>query len=121
MKDKNENSPLKIVFVGDYFRKEKGFDFLIDSLKDVQFPVKLYVISKYTNKYDSFSNKNLKIEFIDKLEQKKYAEFLGDKDIIISSSLLPQNHPDLRDIFQYFFIPWFIGIIIFVNQLQYPW
>ncbi|MEJ2617322.1 MAG: glycosyltransferase family 4 protein [Ignavibacteriaceae bacterium] len=86
MKDKNENSPLKIVFVGDYFRKEKGFDFLIDSLKDVQFPVKLYVISKYTNKYDSFSNKNLKIEFIDKLEQKKYAEFLGDKDIIISSS-----------------------------------
>ena len=82
----NENSLLKAVFVGDYFRKEKGLDFLINGLQEVQFPLELYVISKYTKKYDHLNNSNLIINFIDKLEQQKYAEFLCDKDIIISSS-----------------------------------
>ena len=81
-----KEAPLKIVFVGDYFRKEKGLDFLMNSLKDIHFPIELFIISKPTVIYDSLNSLYLKIKFIDKLEQEKYAKFLNDKDIIISSS-----------------------------------
>ena len=86
LQNKNENTPLKIVFIGDYFRKEKGLDFLINSLKNIQFSIELFIIGKTTKIYDSFKSLNLKIKFINKFEQNKYAEFLCDKDIIISSS-----------------------------------
>lgn len=86
IQNKAENVPLKIVFVGDYFRIEKGFDFAINSLKDIEFNIELFVISESTDKYDAFSNLNLKIKFVEKLDKFKYANFFSDKDIIISSS-----------------------------------
>ena len=85
-RSKENNSPLKTVVVGDYFRKEKGLDFLINSLKDVQFHIELYVIGTLTNIYEHVNNINLKINCVDKLDQYEYANFLSDKDLIISSS-----------------------------------
>ena len=86
LKEMSNNSPLKAVVVGDYFRKEKGLDFLINSLKNVQFHIELYVIGTLTNIYEHVNNINLKINCVDKLDQHEYANFLSDKDLIISSS-----------------------------------
>ncbi|MDQ3021282.1 MAG: glycosyltransferase family 4 protein [Bacteroidota bacterium] len=76
----NNNIPLKIVFIGEIERKEKGFEFLYGTLKQINFPYEIFLLCNNMKfKEDNFTG-------ITKLETCKFAEFLIDKDIYISSS-----------------------------------
>ncbi|MEO8211195.1 MAG: glycosyltransferase family 4 protein [bacterium] len=80
MKISNMNTPLKIVFIGEIIRKEKGFEFLSQSLKQFNFPYEIFFLCNDMRfKEENFIG-------IEKLETCKFAEFLIDKDIYISSS-----------------------------------
>ena len=80
-------SNLKIAFVSNINRKEKGYLFLKESLEEMDYPIELHIIGKKKeNKINSFRNKKIKVYFYDKMITKKYAEFLICKDVYISSS-----------------------------------
>ncbi len=85
----NKSSPLKIVFAGDESRKEKGFDFLIDSLKLIEFQTELFLIGSFS-KFKDVNNVNIKFNITDKMETDKFAGFLRDKDVFISASSYEQ-------------------------------
>ena len=71
---------LKIVFTGNVNRKEKGFDFLKESLDQSDVPFELFL----TGDNNPSDNKDyLCIPFLDNVS---FAEFLSDKDIFVSAS-----------------------------------
>lgn len=74
------SGPLKIVFIGNIERKEKGFEFLKASLIKVNFPFELYLLCN--NK--KFTENNFVSVPI--LDTNSLAQFLNDKDIYISAS-----------------------------------
>lgn len=85
----NINSILKLVFVGDADKKEKGFDFLVNSLKKIDLPLEVFVVGdNYRIKEDI--NNNIRINFIEKMNSDTFAKFLSDKDIFISASSYEQ-------------------------------
>ncbi|MBM4157161.1 MAG: glycosyltransferase family 4 protein [Ignavibacteria bacterium] len=75
---------LKIVFISDITRAEKGFVFLRDSLNEVNFDCELHIISE--NKKLLIINKHFKIFYYNFMNPSELAEFFADKDIIISAS-----------------------------------
>ncbi len=80
------NDRLRIIFVGDCSRKEKGMDFLIKSLAEITIPVELFIVGENTDHFDKIENTNLHLQFVEKKEQAEFIEFLKDKDVIISAS-----------------------------------
>lgn len=75
-----EEDPLKIIFIGNINRKEKGFEFLYSSVSKINFPFELHLLSN-TIKF----NENNFFP-VDNLETGNLSRFLSDKDIYISSS-----------------------------------
>ena len=79
-------SAIKLVFIGDADRIEKGLNFLIDSLNQSKLNVELFIIgSGYHSTSKNFIN-NFKTHLISKMPGTELAEFFNDKDIIISTS-----------------------------------
>lgn len=85
----NVSEPLRIVFAGDEFRKEKGFDFLVDALGDIDFETEIYLIGSF-KKFTPGKTGNALFFISDKMETEKFACFLLDKDIFVSSSSYEQ-------------------------------
>jgi len=81
----NPNEILNAVFVGDKERPEKGFDFLFAGLEKIKIPMKLYIIGNYKDN-SLVDNKNIQIEYLEKMTNRNYKDFLQDKDIFISAS-----------------------------------
>jgi len=81
----NPNKILSAVFVGDKERPEKGFDFLFAVLEKIKIPLKLYIIGNYKD-YSVVDNKNIQIEYLHKMTNRNYINYLRNKDIIISAS-----------------------------------
>lgn len=88
-KKTNLNSILKIVFVGDADKKEKGFDFLVNSLKKIDFPLEVFVVGDNYRVKEDIRN-NIRINYIEKMNTESFANFLSDKDIFISASSYEQ-------------------------------
>jgi glycosyltransferase involved in cell wall biosynthesis len=82
----NENI-LKIVFISDTGRKEKGFLFLKETLEKISTEVELHIVDKEIRKSEiRFDNKLIKVFCYDKMNPSALAEFLIDKDVFISAS-----------------------------------
>ncbi|MCB0727034.1 MAG: glycosyltransferase family 4 protein [Ignavibacteriae bacterium] len=92
-KERNENI-LKIVFIGDLNKSEKGFNELISALSKLEFRTELYAVSN--NKPDNDisgkieKNDNVIFYLINKMDTERYAEFLMDKDVYVSASSYEQ-------------------------------
>ncbi len=81
----NKNNILKIIFIADIQRKEKGFLFLKKTIEMLKFSVELYVVDKKENKI-FFENTLVKVFCLDKMDKIELSDFLVDKDIFISAS-----------------------------------
>jgi len=78
---------LKIVFIADINRPEKGFSFLKESLEKFNRDVELCVIDKKENADNvTFKNKLIKVYFEDAMPSCELASFLMDKNVFISAS-----------------------------------
>jgi glycosyltransferase involved in cell wall biosynthesis len=84
-KEFKKNNIIKIVFIADIKRKEKGFLFLKNSLEMIENNIELYVIDKKDNVI-SFKNNFVKVICFNKMSSGELANFLADKDIFISAS-----------------------------------
>lgn len=83
--NKNFNSNvLKIVFVGEVINKLKGFDFLLNALRKLNFSVELYVISD--SRIETSNSEKLKLTFQKRMDTVDFANFLKDKTVYISAS-----------------------------------
>jgi len=71
---------LKIVFIGNVDRREKGFDFLKRVLERISFSYKLYLLSN-DKKFD-----NSGFITFPQMDTYTLAQFLSDKDVYISAS-----------------------------------
>ncbi|HMS64850.1 MAG TPA: glycosyltransferase family 4 protein [Ignavibacteria bacterium] len=85
----NFNEPLSIVFAGDESRKEKGFEFFIRSLSETEIKLNVYLIGRYNHPF-SLKNDNFNFYVIDRMDTKKFALFLKNKDVFISASSYEQ-------------------------------
>lgn len=90
-KSKNINlkDTLNIIFSGDEIRKEKGFDYLINSFSKINFKLNLYLIGKFSRTFKE-CNSNVKVQIKERMETNEFAKFLDDKDIYISASSYEQ-------------------------------
>lgn len=79
-------SPLKLVIVADYERKEKGLPFLLNALKNISVPVELSIIGQIDNISGEISALPFICNVYNKLATEKYAELLMLHDVYISSS-----------------------------------
>jgi glycosyltransferase involved in cell wall biosynthesis len=78
----------RIVFVGDYWKKEKGLEFLFDILNGIDTNLDLFIIgSDYDKKNILCPNKAISIFVVDRMNEIELAKFYTDKDIFISTSL----------------------------------
>lgn len=80
--EKEANS---VVFIGDVDRKEKGFDFLIDSIALINISLKLYIIGNI-NKYKVPNNKYYGTFFVNKMLPCEMIEFIRNKCVVVSPS-----------------------------------
>lgn len=85
----NKSEPLRIVFAGDEFRKEKGFDFFTDAVGDIDFETEIYLIGIF-KKFKPGKTGNAVFSIRNKMETEKFACFLLDKDIFVSASSYEQ-------------------------------
>ena len=85
----SSNDIMKIVFVGDSGKKEKGLEFLKKALMKIEYPVKVFVIG---DNYDSEKEESGRISFqyLNRMKTEVFAKFLYDKDIFISASSYEQ-------------------------------
>lgn len=83
--DPENATPLKIVFISDIKRKEKGFDFLKSTLEKTGFDIELYIIGEKENNI-TLNNSAVKVFYTDKMTPVDLANFLSDKDVFISAS-----------------------------------
>jgi glycosyltransferase involved in cell wall biosynthesis len=83
------NEELKVVFIGEINRKEKGFDFLLSALKSIDIKSEVFVISNYQPDIRLISEFH-KIHFIKKMSSIELSSFLADKDLIVSTSSYEQ-------------------------------
>ena len=92
-KPKSERT-LKIVFIGEILKKEKGFTELISALFKIDFSIELFAISDSSPDSILLSeindSSNINFHLTDKMDTEKYAEFLSNKDIYISPSTYEQ-------------------------------
>ena len=89
IKKNNYSENLKIVFIGEIERKEKGFDFMIDALNKTGINIELFVLG-LNNSFDINNFNNISLTFANKKNTEEFAQFLLDKDIYISSSYYEQ-------------------------------
>jgi glycosyltransferase involved in cell wall biosynthesis len=76
-----------IVFIGNIYRKEKGFRKLIETLIKIDIELKLYIIDKpINNNTIKIYNKLVQLCFVDRLKPKELKYFLSDKHFIVSPS-----------------------------------
>jgi glycosyltransferase involved in cell wall biosynthesis len=82
-----QNTPLKIIAVGNIDREEKGYSFLLESLSLFQFPVELTIISSVNTGDKIFNNLPSHIHFNLKgtLDNKKLREEMIKNDVYIAS------------------------------------
>jgi glycosyltransferase involved in cell wall biosynthesis len=73
-----------ITFIGDIQRKEKGYNFLMDSLRVCKHDIDVTVISDTKKEYTLPLNIHLK--FINKMDAQLLALFLSGQDIYVSTS-----------------------------------
>ncbi len=80
---------LSAVFIGNTGWKEKGFDFILHSLEEINFSMNLFVIHNGKEIAGDFKSKNekLKIIKIERMETDELARFFEDKHIILSGSM----------------------------------
>jgi glycosyltransferase involved in cell wall biosynthesis len=81
----SEKSILKIVFIADIRRKEKGYEFLKNSLEKIENNIELYIIDRKENIL-SFKNKLICVFCFDKMSSVELANLLINKDVFISAS-----------------------------------
>lgn len=81
----NESSILKIVFIADIQRKEKGFWFLKKSLESIDYKIELHIIDRKDNAI-TFNNNLVSVFCFDKMTIEGLTDFLTDKDLFISAS-----------------------------------
>ena len=84
LNEKNDDN-LKIVFVGEITRPEKGIEFLFDILEKINCFLKLFVIGDYVVK-KTIMNKNVIVEYVLRMKNDDFLIFLRDKNIFISAS-----------------------------------
>lgn len=85
----NNKGIMKLVFAGDADKKEKGFEFLLNSLEQIHFPLEVFVVgNNYKVKEDK--RNNISFKFIEKINTEEFAKFLSDKDIFVSASSYEQ-------------------------------
>lgn len=75
-KDKNK---LNVVIVADPIRKEKGLDFFFNAIQSIKLDFNFNIIGEKTITFD-------KINYYSKMPTNKFAKFLLNQDIFISSS-----------------------------------
>lgn len=75
-----------VVFIGDVYNKEKGFEFLINSLTISGLKIKLYVIAENKPVIYEEVGDNIELIFLQKMNSQKLIEFFSDKNLIISPS-----------------------------------
>lgn len=81
------NDKLKVVFISDIKRKEKGFGFLKDTLEEFDREIELHIIDKKeTAKEINFKNKLINCNSYDLMTPNELADFFEDKDVFISSA-----------------------------------
>jgi glycosyltransferase involved in cell wall biosynthesis len=85
MKMSNKNDIVKMVFIADIYREEKGFSFLKNSLESIEKAIELHIIDKKNNTID-IKNKLIKVYYYDKMPPFELSDFLKDKDVFISAS-----------------------------------
>ncbi|MFC2093352.1 glycosyltransferase family 4 protein [Bacteroidota bacterium] len=87
MRKYKTNNSLKLVFIADIVRKEKGFYFFKSTLEEINFPIDLYIVDK-KDTIDNFEfiNKKINVYSYDKMCPSELAEFFKDKDVFVSSS-----------------------------------
>ncbi len=79
-----ENETLSIVFSGDIERKDKGFEFLADTLDRSDIKMKLYIVGSNTYKREFKSN--IEVTFSGFLDPSELKKLYSDKEIFISAS-----------------------------------
>jgi glycosyltransferase involved in cell wall biosynthesis len=73
-----------VVFIGNIDQKEKGFDFLLQSLLICDMNIKLYIIDS-VKKINQFKNyPNIEISVVDKMFPEQMVTFLKNKSIIVA-------------------------------------
>ena len=75
----------KIGFIGSLKRKEKGFYFLIDSLKKINVKVDLHVFDYYPQQLD-FNSSKIKLIFEEPMPEYELRKILCEMDCVINSS-----------------------------------
>jgi glycosyltransferase involved in cell wall biosynthesis len=77
---------LKVVFIADTERKEKGFKFFRKTLEPLNINVELYIIGKNeTCKELLIKNESVIVFHLDKMKPDELAGFLIDKDVFVSA------------------------------------
>ena len=78
---------LKIVFISDIKRKEKGFGFLKDTLEEFDREIELHIVDKKKTADEiSFRNKLINCYSYDLMTPNELTDFFADKDVFISSA-----------------------------------
>lgn len=88
-KVKKKKGELKIVFIGDILRKEKGFKLILETLRTIDIPLELYCISenKISDVYTLLKNSKIYLYFIKPMNTSNLANFLKKIDIHVSVSI----------------------------------
>ncbi|MBI5403123.1 MAG: glycosyltransferase family 4 protein [Ignavibacteriae bacterium] len=88
VKSKNVDTEiLRIVFISDISRPEKGFRFLKEALEEFSRSAELHVVDrKELSGEIKFKNENINLFFYDKMPAESMQGFLYDKDIFISAA-----------------------------------
>lgn len=81
-KDIFKKDSIDIVFIGNIKRKEKGFEILNDSVKNLKCKTNIHIISEIKN-IKSY-NPDVQFYYYDLMNSEYLSEFFLDKDIIIS-------------------------------------
>ena len=82
-------SILKVAFVGDVNRKEKGFNLMFNVLSQIQLPVQLSIYNFSTQSDTTkFISKNIKIKIFKPLDEVLFRNELTKNDLIIQPSII---------------------------------
>jgi len=81
------NDKLKVLFISDITRKEKGFGFLKDSLEESEIKIELDIVDRRNPvKEIVFENKKIECKTYDKMNTRELAGFLNEGDVFVSAS-----------------------------------
>jgi glycosyltransferase involved in cell wall biosynthesis len=82
----NNRSKPKGIFIGDSDRIEKGLEFLLECLYEINYSLELYIIGTgYKSNYFK-NNNNFEVIIVNKMPTDELSEFYKDKDIFFSAS-----------------------------------